>query len=92
MLCNTLSKVVRQVVDFDPTNLEHLNAFKMLVLGDNGVIRQHPTLRFAIEQPFDNVRSMMIHRVAQKYLEEQFLKAQAQVQSARPFPQVKVAA
>ena len=72
-LCNTLSKVLRQHVDFDPNNPEHLKAFKMLVLGENGptsVVRQHPTLRFNLDNPFDNVRTMITHRVAERYLAE----------------------
>ena len=72
-MCNTLSKVLRQHVDFDPTNPEHLKAFKMLVLGEDGPtsnIRQHPTLRFNIDNPFDNVRTMMTHKVAEAFLRE----------------------
>lgn len=70
-LCNTLNRITRSYVDFDPTDPEHLEAFKMLVLGENGpasVIRQHPTLRFNLEQPYDNVRSLMTYRVAEEHL------------------------
>ena len=70
-MCNTLSKVLRQHVDFDPTNAEHLKAFKMLVLGEAGpasIIRQHPTLRFNLDNPYDNVRTMMTHKVTEAYL------------------------
>lgn len=72
-MCNTLSKVLRHRVNFDPTNPEHLKAFKMLVLGEEGPtgnIRQHPTLRFNIDNPFDNVRTMMTHKVAEAFLRE----------------------
>lgn len=70
-MCNTLSKVLRQHVDFDPQNPDHLKAFKMLVLGESGPssnIKQHPNLRFNLDNPFDNVRTMMTHKVAQAYL------------------------
>lgn len=73
-LCNTLSKIQRQYVDFDPHNAEHLRAFRMLVLGDNGptgTIRQHPTLRFNLVHPYDNVRTLMTHRVSEAYLADQ---------------------
>ena len=72
-MCNTLSKVLRQRVNFDPTNPEHLKAFKMLVLGESGptsTIRQHPSLRFNLDNPYDNVRTMMTHKVAEAYLAE----------------------
>lgn len=72
-MCNTLSKVMRTHVDFDPKDAEHLKAFKMLVLGEDGptsCIRQHPTLRFNLDNPFDNVRTMMTHKVAESYLNE----------------------
>jgi len=70
-MCNTLSKVLRQHVDFDPQNPDHLKAFKMLCLGEAGPtsnIKQHPTLRFNLDNPFDNVRTMMTHKVAEAYL------------------------
>ena len=70
-LCNTLNRIARSYVDFDPTDPEHLEAFKMLVLGENGpasVIRQHPTLRFNVDHPYDNVRSMMMHKVAEEHI------------------------
>lgn len=70
-MCNTLGKVLRQHVDFDPQNPDHLKAFKMLVLGEDGPasnIKQHPTLRFNLDNPFDNVRMMMTHKVAKAYL------------------------
>lgn len=72
-MCNTLGKVHRRHVDFDPTNADHLKAFKMLVLGEDGptsTIKQHPTLRFNLDNPFDNVRTMMTHKVAEAYLTE----------------------
>lgn len=72
-LCPTLNSVVLQRVDFDPTNLEHLEAFKMLCLGTQGVkgptLRQHPSLRFKVPLPFQDVRTMMFHRVAAHHME-----------------------
>ena len=70
-MCNTLNAVLRQHVDFDPTDPAHLQAFQMLVLGENGPnspIRQHPTLRFNVDHPYDNVRSMMMHKVAEEHI------------------------
>ena len=72
-LCNTLSKVLRTHVDFDPKNPDHLQAFRMLCLGESGptsTIRQHPSLRFNLDNPYDNVRTMMTHKVAEAYLAE----------------------
>jgi predicted carbohydrate-binding protein with CBM5 and CBM33 domain len=61
-------------VSFDPTNPQHIDAFEMLVIGvadKDGAIRyrQHPTLRFKIELPFVDVRSMMMERVAKAYVD-----------------------
>lgn len=76
--CATLAPVIRQTVDFDVTNPEHLRAFKMLCIGENKsdavVIRQHPTLRFNLEHPFTNVRSMMIHKVGVHYVNSMLQK------------------
>lgn len=75
-VCNTLNAVNRQHVDFDPTNSEHLRAFRMLVLGDGpqSPIRQHPTLRFNLEHPYDNVRSLMVYKVAEAHLQSHTIK------------------
>jgi hypothetical protein len=70
-ICNSLNGLTRQHVDFDPANPEHLRAFSMLVLGENGpssIIRQHPSLRFNLEHPYDNVRSLMIYKVAEAHI------------------------
>jgi hypothetical protein len=70
-ICNTLAGVVRQHITFDPTNAQHLEAFRTLVIGEAGPqssLRQHPTLRFNLEHPFDNVRSLMVHKVAEHHL------------------------
>jgi hypothetical protein len=72
MLCATLRSVQKNYVDFDPFIKEHLTAFKMLCVGElRGAhyhIRQHPILRFNLEAGFDDVRSMMLHKVANQYL------------------------
>lgn len=69
MLCTTLAKVQRSHVRFDPHNREHLDAYEMLCIGDsNGVIRQHPTLRFYLEDGYSDVRSMMSDVVGREYL------------------------
>ena len=73
-ICGTLNKVQKQYVDFDPTNKKHLEAFKMLCLGKpNGagvILQQHPELRFNLELPFEDVRSLMFHKVGEAYLEK----------------------
>lgn len=74
-LCATLQKVQRQYVDFDPKNTEHLEAFRILCLGEVynavGVFthRQHKHLRFNLEQPFQSVPEMMFHKVGETYLQ-----------------------
>jgi hypothetical protein len=80
MICNTLSKAQRTTVQFDPNNVEHMEAFRLLCLGEpshQGVhIKQHPTLRFALENSFPDVRSMMFHKVGE-YHRTQLLKRKA---------------
>lgn len=74
-LCPTLSKVQRDTVDFDPTNKEHLRAYKMLVLGENGPdspLCQHPTLRFNVERPFNNVRDMMVSKISEQFMSQAY--------------------
>lgn len=51
-----------RTVKFDPKNKEHIRAFVMLHYSG----RQHPTLRFIVEQPFLDVRSMMIDKLIRK--------------------------
>lgn len=67
--CPTLAVIDRQHVDFNPALPEHRKAFQMLCLGvNNDHFRQHPTLRFNVEQPFTDVRTMMFHKVADAFL------------------------
>jgi hypothetical protein len=73
MICPTLNKVRKQVVDFDPQNLDHLKAFQMLSLGNkdergNIHVKQHPTLRFHLESPFVSVPDMMNNIIGHEYL------------------------
>jgi hypothetical protein len=70
--CPSLAIIDRQHIDFDPTNQEHLEAFRMLCLGiNNDHFRQHPTLRFNVAQPFTDVRTMMFHRVGEMVVNAQ---------------------
>lgn len=64
--CPTLRKVLKNYVDFDVKNPEHLEAFKSLCL--EHYAKQHPTLRFNLTETFEDVRSMMFHQVGQAYL------------------------
>ncbi len=73
MTSHILRTVERSRVEFDPTNDEHLEAFKMLCIGDGAprekfVVRQHPNLRFLLEEGFNDVRTMMLHKVGEQYL------------------------
>lgn len=67
MICASLRPLQQQPVKFDPTNVEHLEAVRMLCTAPT--LRQHPTLRFELEQPFTDVRSMLFHKVIEKHLE-----------------------
>lgn len=51
-----------RTVSFDAKNKEHIKAF--VTLHYRG--RQHPTLRFHLEQPYLDVRSMMIDKLIRK--------------------------
>jgi hypothetical protein len=72
MICRTLRRVQRNYVDFDVNNPEHLEAFRLLCLGnDDGLgihTKQHPSIRFNLEENFQDVRTMMFHKVGQAYL------------------------
>lgn len=48
-------------IAFDPSNTEHLAAYALLF--KHG--RQHPTLRFQLEEPFNNIVQMMHMRVVE---------------------------
>ena len=70
--CPTLRNAQRAHVKFDPMNDEHLEAFDSLCLGTfNGCthsIKQHPTLRFELEDHFVDVRTMMFHAVGRHHM------------------------
>lgn len=74
MTSHVLRTVAKNRVEFDPTNDEHLEAFKLLCIGDGEprekfVVRQHPNLRFVLEEGFEDVRTMMLHKVGKQYLQ-----------------------
>lgn len=50
---------------FDPTNPDHIEAYRMLVYEG----RQHPTLRFTLEHPYLDVRAMMTDKIVRMYLD-----------------------
>lgn len=58
-ICPTLQAVQRKYVKFDPNNDDHLAAFYSLCFQH----RQHPTLRFELEESYESVPSMMLHQV-----------------------------
>lgn len=51
---------------FDPKNAEHIKAFVMLT--QQG--KQHPQLRFVLEHPYLDVRSMMYDKIGRAYVEQ----------------------
>jgi hypothetical protein len=63
-----------RAVDFDPRNPEHLEAFEMLCLGIKGKLQMHPTLRFYLNPPFQNLRTQMLHMVAECYIQDSRVK------------------
>lgn len=67
MLCPTLRKIEKNFVHFDPYNEEHMEAFEYMCLGKNGTFRQHPTLRFHLEDGFVDIRSMMLYKVGRAW-------------------------
>lgn len=74
MTSHILCSIKQDRVTFDPTNEEHLEAFNMLVLGNaesvsQSIVKQHPKLRFVIEDGFADVRSMMLHKVGRQYMQ-----------------------
>lgn len=77
MICATLNAAHKNMVDFDPTNPEHLKAYRSLCIGEDeptGVrIKQHPTLRFNIQAPFETVPAMLQYKIGQAYLDGRVL-------------------
>lgn len=55
-----------QHVTFDIDNIEHIQALARLVKDG----RQHPTLRFRLERPFLDVRSMLTSKITHAWLEQ----------------------
>lgn len=72
LICQTLRKCQREYVLFDPLNKEHLKAFEMLCIGEKTPsgfrVRQHPVLRFELEEGFQDVRSVMHYKVGLHHL------------------------
>lgn len=72
-ICPTLNRTSKQIVDFNPKNRDHLEAFRLLCLGEvreDGTIniKQHPTMRFHLETPFTDIRSLMFHKVGEAHI------------------------
>jgi hypothetical protein len=73
MSSSILAELRPTYVDFDPTNAEHLEAFRMLCVNrdETGTLqlKQHPSLRFKLDRSqYSNVRDMMLVRVGEQYL------------------------
>lgn len=73
MMCSTLSVAQKNMVDFDPHNAQHLEAYRSLCIGETKAtyihISQHPTLRFRLEAPFETVPAMLHYKVGVAYLQ-----------------------
>lgn len=76
-LCGTLANVQRRFIHFDPSNIEHLKAFRSLCLGDPAnkgeltgemTMKQHPVLRFDLEEQYESIPQMMLHKVGKHYI------------------------
>jgi hypothetical protein len=66
-----LISVQKPIVMFDPSDSEHREAYRMLA--QDG--RQHPTLRFVLEYPFQDILTYMERRLSLYAVKE--LKAAA---------------
>lgn len=65
-ILNTLNKeILNKYQKFDPDNKEHVIAYKMLRYDG----RQHPKYRFHLEEPFLDVLTMMMYRLAEKHMD-----------------------
>ena len=56
---STLQSLLKAHVKFDPSDAEHRRAYLFLLDG-----RQHPTLRFQQEEPYQSVLAMMQAKLA----------------------------
>lgn len=62
-----LNSVSPITVSFDPANVDHQEAARLLLKEH----RMHPTLRFRLEGGYVNIRMMMLDRVAHHFLNMQ---------------------
>ena len=53
-----------ETVVFDPSDPTHMSAYRMLIKEG----KQHHTIRFKLEHPFFNIRSMLMSKVSDAYL------------------------
>jgi hypothetical protein len=65
-ICKSLKGVPKKEVVFDLDNPTHTAAVKSLMIEG----RQHPTLRFVLEDQFPSVPIMILHKIALQYLKE----------------------
>lgn len=61
---------IASAVPFDATNPEHIQAYLMMT--DKTSARQHPTLRFILEDPFFDMITMMHAKIAHAYVAMKF--------------------
>lgn len=64
-----LDKVLKKHVEFDPRKPEHLKAFHSVYFTG----RQHPTLRFVLEDGYQSVVTMAQDKIIKQYFTDQKL-------------------
>lgn len=70
--CRSFEVIGRSYTDFDPTDQEHLKAAQLLCNPDlNEPVRQHSDIRFYLEQPYNDVRTMLLMKIAGEYFKVQ---------------------
>jgi hypothetical protein len=62
-----LLKQAKPLVKFDPKNKEHIEAFRSVYF--NG--KQHPTLRFELEEGYASVVSMASDKLLRRFLKHE---------------------
>lgn len=81
-LCATLQAVQRRYVKFDVENSDHLEAARLLCFEH----KQHPYLRFEIEDPYQSVPSMMLHKIGLHQIETRLYDVRPEYDAGRKQP------
>ena len=62
---SVLDRIVKTRVDFDPANTDHIAAANLVI---NGC--QDTDIRFVLDPRFNNIRDMLLSKLANAYIEE----------------------